>query len=256
MKADPEDTDTRMSDAGDENSFARANQGDSPDWTTRPMHIIQATPHAEDSATHDISNNSPEEGEYPPAQPDEAVSSAPSLFPATTADGTVFYMQDTSQAARPANSGGPSRSDVSMAVQSQDDAPPDLVEMSGRSSAPRVSDTASNYCMGAPPGLRDPFASVDTTIGLSSCSAEANAMLAHMQALPQAEAMVSGYAGNYQFIGGSLETSKEDYDLAPPLSDDDGYRSDIEEFQDISDDDMPKRDLFGADTSSGYERAA
>ena len=254
MKADPEDTDTHMADAGDENSFARANQGDSPDWTTRPMHIIQATPHAEDSATHDISNNSPEEGEYP-AQPDEAVSSPPSLFPATTADGAVFYMHDTSQAARPANSGGPSRSDVSMAVQSQDDAPPDLVEMSGRSSEPRESATANNYCMGAPPGLQHPFASADATARLSSCSAEANAMLAHIQGLPHAEGRW-GSAGNYQFIGGSLENSKEDYDLAPPLSDDDGYRSDIEEFQDISDDDTPKRELFGADISSGYERAA
>ena len=245
MKADPEDTDTRMSDAGDENSFARANQGDSPDWTTRPMHIIQAAPHAEDSVTHDISSNSPEEGEHR-AQPDETLSSPPSMFPASTADGAIFYMPDTSQAARPATSAGPAKSDVSMAVHSQDDAPPDLVEVPGRSSEPRESATASNYLVGAPPGLLD-FDPAEDTFGLSS---EANAVIADAQALMQ--------SGSYQAMRAMTDARDDSKgeDLATPLSDDDGYRSDIEEFQDISDDDMPKRDFFGADTSSGYDRAA
>ena len=244
MKAAPEDTDTRMSDAGDENSFARANQGDSPDWTTRPMHIIQAAPHAEDSVTHDISNNSPEEGEYR-AQPDEAVSSPPSLFPATTADGAVFYMQDTSQAARSAINAGPAKSDVSMAGQSQDDAPPDLVEVAGRSSEPRENATASNYRLGAPPGLLG-FSPTEDTLGLLP---DANAFIADAQAVMQSE--------RHQAVRGMInarDDSKGD-DLAPPLSDDDGYRSDLEEFQDISDEDVPKRDFFDADISSGYNRA-
>lgn len=239
MKGDPEDTDTCMSDAGDENSFARANQGDSPDWTTRPMHIIQAAPGAEDSVTHDISNSTPEEGEYP-AQPDEAVSSPPCMFPATTADGAVFYMQDTSQAARSANSAGPAKSDVSMAAKSQDDAPPDLVEVPGRVSERLESATANNYRVGAPPGLLD-FSPAENTPGVSS---QANAVLADMQASIQSE--------NFQAIDGD---NWKRYDLAPLPSDDDGYRSDIEEFQDISDDDVPKRDFFGAD-SSEYDRAA
>lgn len=240
-KGDPEDTDTRMSDAGDQNSFARANQGDSPDWTTRPMHIIQAAPHAENSVTHDISNHSPEEGEYP-AQPDEAMSSPPSMFPAPTADGAGFYMQDTSQADRPAHSAGPAKSDISMAVQSQDDAPPDLVDVSGRSSEPCESATASNYRVGVPPGLF--FSPAEDTPGLSP---EANADVADMQALIQSD--------SFQAISGDAKDDSKGYDLAPPLSDDDGYRSDVEEFQDISDDDVPKRDFFGVDISSGYDRA-
>lgn len=240
-KGDPQDTDTHMSDTGDGNSFARANQGDSPDWTTRPMHIIQAAPHAEDSVTHDISNNSPEEGEYL-AQPDEAVSSPPPMFPATTADGAVFYMQDTSQTDIPANSAGPAKSDVSMAVQSQDDAPPDLVEVPGRSSVRHESATASTYHVGVPPGLLD-FSPAEDTL-----SPEVNAALTDMQALIQSE--------SFQGISGDTRDDSKGNDLAPPLSDDDGYRSDIEEFQDISDDDVPKRDFFGADISSGYNDRA
>ena len=241
MKGDPEDTDTRMSDAGDENSFARANQGDSPEWTTRPAHIIQAAPHAEDSVTHNISNNNPEEGEYP-AQPDEAVSSPPSMFPATTADGAVFYMQDTSQAARSGNSEGPAKSDVSMAAQSQaHDAPPELAEVAGRFSEPRESATASNYRVGAPPGPLN-FSTAENTLTVPS---EANAVLADMQPVTQSE--------SYQAIDGD---DWEGHDLAPLVSDDDGYRSDIEEFQDISDDDVPKRDLLGSHISPGNDRAA
>ena len=249
MKAEPEDTDTRMSDAGDENSFARANQGDSPDWTTRPLHIIQAAPHAEDSATHDIDTNGLEEGEYP-AQPDEAVSSPTSMFPATTADGAVFYLQDTSQAARSASSAGPSRSDVSMAAVSHDDASPDLVKMQNRSTEQHESATTSHYDIGGPPGLVD-FSSEGSPPGLGFSAAEA-------QALAQAETMGLGSAGNDKAAGwDDLSAVKESYDTvgAPPMSEDDGYRSDIEEFQDMSDDDdLPKKDLFG-DVNSGFEKA-
>lgn len=235
MKADPEDTDTRMSDAGDENSFARANEGDSPDWTARPMHIIQATPLADDSATHDISHSAPEEGEYL-AQPDEAVSSPPALFPAATADGTVYYLQDTSQPGMSAEGVGPARSDVSMAAPSHDNPPLGLVELPSRSGEVHETGTTSSYHMDAPAEALDHLPDFPAS-GLSGAEALA------ARALARADAKGSGSGGSDQADGWSLpEKTLED----------DGDRSDIEEFQDISDDDMPKKDLFGAGISSGY----
>lgn len=239
LKADPEDTDTRMSDAGDENSFARANEGDSPDWTTRPMHIIQAAPLPEDSATHDISHSGPEEGDYL-AQPDEAVSSPPCMFPAATADGTVFYLQDTSQAARPAEGTGPTRSDVSMAALSHDNVSPDIADLPSRSAEVQETGTTSNYHMDdAPPGPLD-YVPVD----YPACGVSSGAEV--LAAKAGAGADGSGSGGSDQADGWSLP------EKTPLMSEDDGDRSDIEEFQDISDDDTPKKDLFGAGMSSGY----
>lgn len=235
MKADPEDTDARMSDAGDENSFARANEGDSPDWTARPMHIIQATPPAEDSATHDITHSGPEEGAYL-AQPDEAVSSPPALFPAATADGTVYYLQDTCQPGMSAEGVGPARSDVSMAAPSHDDVPPGLAELPSRSGEVHGAGTTSNYHMDSPSEALDHLPDFPGS-GLSGGEALA------ASALARADAKGSGSGGSDQADGWSLpEKTLED----------DGDRSDIEEFQDISDDDMPKKDLFGAGIGTGY----
>ena len=112
MKADPEDT--VMSDGSNENSFALANHGDSPDWMNRPL--IQAT-QLQDNATHDISNDGPEEGEYTNLH-EQGMSSGATLFPATTAEGGVFYMEDTPRPSSAADHAGPTGSDASMAAAS------------------------------------------------------------------------------------------------------------------------------------------
>ncbi|KAL0051320.1 hypothetical protein WJX82_005625 [Trebouxia sp. C0006] len=116
MKSEAEDADTVMSEGGNENSFAPANHGDSPDWATRPL--IQAT-QLQDTATHDINNDGPEEGEHTGLD-QHAVNNSTSMFPATTAEGGIFFMEDTDQQNSAADHPGPtvSESDVSMAAAS------------------------------------------------------------------------------------------------------------------------------------------
>lgn len=116
MKSEAEDADTVMSEEGNENSFASANQGDSPDWATRPL--IQAT-QLQDTATHDINNDGSEDGEHTGLD-EHAAKNSTSLFPATTAEGGIFYMEDTPQPNSAADHPGPtlSESDVSMAAAS------------------------------------------------------------------------------------------------------------------------------------------
>lgn len=254
MKAEPEDTDTRMSDAGDENSFARANQGDSPDWTTRPLHVIQAAPHTEDSATHDISNDGPEEvpALFPddPAQRDEAVSSPTSMFPATTADGAVFYMQDTSQAPRsgPTRS-GPTRSDVSMATASHEDVSGDAANLGSRSAEPVEANAYGSHDIGA------------ASNGQQHARGVAGGSAAAAGSIAEADAQASESGGDDKadswVLPESLGQDVGDDDTVPDAASneaDDGGKSDIDDFQDISDEDLPKGDHFESDITFGYEK--
>ena len=248
MKADPEDTDTRMSDAGDENNFGRANQGDSPDWTTRPLHIIQAAPQTEDSATHDISNDGPDEVPKlfldDPAQRDEAVSSPTSMFPATTADGAVFYMQDTSQAAR----SGPTRSDVSMATASHEYASSDAAKMESRSTEPVEAGTYGKHGTGTVSSNQPHvFGWGEASADAALCNAEADAQGSEFGGDDKADGWV---------LPESLGQDVGDDDAVPDAASneaDDGGKSDIDDFQDISDDDLPKEAQFEPAISFGYE---
>ena len=246
MKASPEDTDTdtHMSEAGDENSFARANQGDSPDWTLRPLPIIQAALHPEDPATHEISNDNAEEGPsdfptYPP--PGGAVSSPMSMFPATTAGGAVFYMQDTSQAANRSPGGAvPTRSDVSMVTASHDNASTGAADLSSKDG------NNGSRSIGA-------YSEEHGTGG-----ADAGASTARSRAETHPEASDSGQCerADSHHLPESLgqDVGDDDAVLDAASNASDGGRSELGEFQDLSDDDLPKKD-FDADISLGYEEA-
>ncbi len=250
MKSDPEDADTVMSDAGNENNFARANHGDSPEWTTR--HFIQATPLQLDTATHDINTDGTEEGEYM-GQNEGAVSGI-DLFPAADG-GDVFHMEDTPQPSSAADHVGPSVSDVSMRAASHG-ASADAANTEIMPSVPSEGGTTSSYHMDAPP--------MDFGHGSAPAAGEALALESRAKAdascaagdKASAEEQAENKSGDWVLpdkLGRDVGDEAGEADAASNEADaSEGGRSEPGDLQDLSDYDFVKKDVY-PDISSGYE---
>lgn len=236
MKADPEDT--VMSDGSNENSFALANHGDSPDWTNRPL--IQAT-QLQDNATHDINNDGPEEAEYT-GLAEQGMSSGTTLFPATTAEGGVFYMEDTPRPSSAADHAGPTGSDVSMAAASLGQSANVGEVETGHAPSGDVG-TASSFPMDGSP--------MDTGHGTP---ATGDASTAEGRSVAEHELGGESRAGAYG-LPDSLGSEVGDEAAGDADADsneaNDGDTSEAGSIQELSDSDFPKVDEE-PDVSAGY----
>ena len=241
MKSRPEDADTVMADAGDENRFQQANDGDSPEWTNRPL--IQATQlhPAEDTATHDINNDDADSGELRGGSWGGAstMNQGPSLFPATA----THDMPQPSSA--PDEYAAPAKSDVSMMAAS-DDVSADAVNMETKPAVLTEAGTTSSYHMDADP--------VDQRAAAGAKKAFA-ADSTNEAAVSSGDGPETGTTGKGWILPDSLGEDVGNEDGSPDAASneaDDGGRSEPGDWQALSDDDFSRKSL-DADITADYE---
>jgi hypothetical protein len=240
MKSEAEDADTVMSEGGNENSFASANHGDSPDWATRPL--IQAT-QLQDTATHDINNDGPEEGEHTGLD-EHAANNSTSLFPATTAEGGVFFMEDTNQRNSAADHSGPtlSESDVSMAAASHDQSAGAGHAETGHAASGEAGTTSSFRMDASPMDL-----SYDATAAEPKAGAHDGLTAGHKAGV-KSKATAFGLPESLGIDVGDEAAGDADVDSNAA---NDGDTSEPGSLRDISDDDLINKDEE-VDITAGY----
>ena len=241
MKSEAEDADTVMSEGGNENSFASANHGDSPDWATRPL--IQAT-QLQDTATHDINNDGLEEGEHSGLD-QHAAKNSTSLFPATTAEGGIFFMEDTPQRNSAADHPGAtlSESDVSMAAASHDQSAGAGHAKTGHAASGEAGTTSSFRIDASPMDL-----SYDATAAEPKAEAH-DGLTAGQKAGVKSKATAFGLPESLGIDVGDEAAGDADVDSNAA---NDGDTSEPGSLRDISDDDLINKDEE-IDISAGYQ---
>ncbi|DBB10595.1 TPA: hypothetical protein ACH3X3_007108 [Trebouxia sp. C0006] len=240
MKSEAEDADTVMSEGGNENSFAPANHGDSPDWATRPL--IQAT-QLQDTATHDINNDGPEEGEHTGLD-QHAVNNSTSMFPATTAEGGIFFMEDTDQQNSAADHPGPtvSESDVSMAAASHGQSAGAGHAETGHAASGEAGTTSSFRIDASPMDL-----SYDATAAEPKAEAHDGLTAGHKAGV-KSKATAFGLTESLGIDVGDEAAGDADVDSNAA---NDGDTSEPGSLRDISDDDLINKDEE-IDITAGY----
>ncbi|DBA81599.1 hypothetical protein WJX77_011258 [Trebouxia sp. C0004] len=238
MKSEAEDADTVMSEGGNENSFASANHGDSPDWATRPL--IQAT-QLQDTATHDINNDGLEEGEHTDLD-EHAAKNSTSLYPATTAEGGIFFMEDTNQQHSAADRPRPtlSESDISMAAASHEQSA-DAGHAETGHAASGEAGTSSSFRMDASP--------MDLSYDTTATEPKAEALTSGLRAGVKSKATAFGLPDSLGIDVGDEAAGDADADSNAA---NDGDTSEPGSLRDISDDDLINKDEEH-DITAGYE---